>query len=277
MKIQSFYDEDTATFSYVVIDEIGKNCAIIDSALGYDMSSGRASNDPADEIIDYVTKNNLTLEWIIETHIHADHLTAASYIKDKLGGKIAIGDGIKDVIKFWAPIFNHTKDLTTEATHFDHLFKDGEKFSIGNLEVKVMHIPGHTPSCVGYLIEDAIFVGDAIFSPRIGTARTDFPGGSAGDLYDSIQKILALPDETRIFTGHDYPQKGSDPQCLFAVHEQKKNNVLISDGVTKEQYVEARNKRDFGKSVPRLLFPAIQVNICAGKLPKNIEIPLNKF
>lgn len=189
MKIQHFYDKDTATFTYVVSDEVSKKCAIIDSVIGYDIYSGKISYAPANLVIEYINKENLTVEWILETHAHADHLTASNYIKEILGGKIAISENIKEVIKFWAAIFNTTKDTPLDGSQFDHLFKDQEKFFIGNLEVKVIHTPGHTPACVSYLIGDSIFVGDAIFTPRIGTARTDFPGGSAKTLYNSIQKI----------------------------------------------------------------------------------------
>lgn len=284
MKIQHFYDKDTATFTYVVSDESTKSCAIIDSVLGYDMSSGRTSNAPADVVIDYVNKYNLKVEWILETHAHADHLTASVYLKDKLGGKIAIGENIIEVVKFWAPIFNTQKDTPFDGSQFDHLFKDNEKFRIGSLEVKVIHTPGHTPACLCYLIEDAVFVGDTIFMPKLGTARTDFPGGSAATLYDSIQKLLALGDNIRIFVGHDYPEEGKEPQFTCTVFEQKKNNILINEKISKDEYVKIRNKRDEGKAVPRLLLPSIQVNIRAGKFGaaeenniQYIKIPLNRI
>jgi glyoxylase-like metal-dependent hydrolase (beta-lactamase superfamily II) len=282
MKIQNFYDKDTATFTYVVSDEASKKCAVIDSVMGYDMSSGKTFSAPADLIINYIKAENLTLEWILESHAHADHLTASSYLKEKLGGKIAIGENIKEVIKFWAPIFN--SDAKRDGSQFDHLFCDGEKFLIGNLEVSVMHTPGHTPACVCYLIEDCIFVGDTIFTPRMGTARTDFPGGSAKNLYHSIQKILALPNQTKIFVGHDYPIEGKEPQFLCTVLEQKKDNILINENVSEEQYIAVRNQRDVGKAVPKLLLPSIQVNIKAGRFDEAqengiqyIKIPLNKI
>ena len=284
MKIQHFYDKDTATFTYVLSDDDTKKCAIIDSVMGYDIFSGKTSNAPADLVIDYVTKQNLKVEWILETHAHADHLTASNYIKEKLGGKIAIGENIKEVIKFWAPIFNTTKDTPLDGSQFDHLFKDGEKFAIGNLEVTTMFTPGHTPACLSYLVEDCVFVGDTIFTPKMGTARTDFPGGSAKTLYCSIQKLLSLPNETKIFVGHDYPEEGMEPQFLCTVLDQKKNNILINETVSEAQYVEVRNKRDVGKAVPKLLLPSMQVNIRAGKFGlaednavKYIKIPLNKI
>lgn len=282
MKIQHFYDKDTATFTYVVSDKATKKCAIIDSVMGYDIYSGKISKAQANLVIDNITKENLKVEWILETHAHADHLTASNYIKEMLGGKIAIGENIKEVIKFWAPIFNTTKDTPLDGSQFDHLFKDQEKFFIGNLEVKVIHTPGHTPACVSYLIGDSVFVGDTIFTPRIGTARTDFPGGSAKTLYNSIQKILSLPNETKIFIGHDYPEKGKEPQFLCTVFEQKKHNILVNENVSEAQYVEVRNKRDFGKVAPKLLLPSIQVNIRAGKFglaeengTQYIKVPLN--
>ncbi len=284
MKIQHFYDKDTSTFTYVISDDDTNKCAIIDSVMGYDIFSGKTSNSPADLVINYVAKHNLKVEWILETHAHADHLTASNYIKEKLGGKIAIGENIKEVIKFWAPVFNTIKDTPLDGSQFDHLFKDGEKFSIGNLEVITMFTPGHTPACLSYLVEDCVFVGDAIFTPKMGTARTDFPGGSAKTLYHSIQKLLSLPNETKIFVGHDYPKEGEEPQFLCTVLDQKKNNILINENVSEAQYVEARNKRDIGKAVPKLLLPSMQVNIRAGKFGlaednqvKYIKIPLNKI
>lgn len=284
MKIQHFYDLETATFTYVVSDETTSKCAIIDPVMGYNISSGKISNTPANEIINYVKENNLLVEWILETHIHADHLTASNYLKEKTGGRIAIGEHIKEVIEFWSPIFNSTKDVTMDRSHFDHLFKDGEEFSIGDLKVKVIHTPGHTPACCSYLVDDSIFVGDTLFAPRIGTARTDFPGGSASILYNSIQKILSLPDDTKIFIGHDYPAIGKEPQFLCTILEQKKHNILINETVSEEQYVETRNKRDTNKPVPKLLLPSIQVNIRAGKFEEPeengiqyIKLPLNKI
>lgn len=284
MKIQHFYDQETATFTYVASDEKTKKCAIIDSVMGFDIHSGRTSTAPADLVVDYVVKNSLQVEWILETHIHADHITAADYLKKKLGGKIAIGEKITEVLKFWVPIFNSEDDTPLDASQFDHLFFDGEEFQIGELKVKVIHTPGHTPACSCYLIEDAIFVGDTIFTPRMGTARTDFPGGSAQNLYRSIQKILALPNETRIFVGHDYPEKDAAPQFLVTVAEQKQNNILVNEKVSEAEYVEVRNKRDVGKAVPKLLLPSIQANLRLGEFgtPEEngvqyIKIPVNKI
>ncbi len=284
MKIQHFYDKETATFTYVVIDETSKKCAIIDSVMDYNMHSGKTSTSSADALIKYIIENDLTLEWILETHIHADHLTAASYLKDQLGGKIAIGENIKEVLKFWVPLFNIAKDTPIDGSQFDYLLKDGEKFSLGNLEIKAIHTAGHTPACTSYLIGDVIFVGDTIFMPKLGTARTDFPGASAKTLYNSIQKILSLPENTKIFIGHDYPENGKEAEFCCSVGQQKQNNILVNDKISEAEYVETRNKRDVGKAVPKLLFPALQINLRAGKFglaEENgihyVKIPLNKI
>ena len=282
MKIQHFYDQETATFTYIVSDEKTQKCAIIDSVLDFDITSGRASTKQANLIIDYVKTQNLQLEWILETHIHADHLSASQYLKEKLGGKIAIGEKITEVIKFWTPIFNSSQD--TKITQFDKLFNDNEKFFIGSIEVKIIYTPGHTPACATYLIEDCAFVGDVIFTPQNGTGRTDFPGGSAKNSYDSIQKLLKLPDETRIFVGHDYPDKDQQPQHFSTVLEQKKSNILINEKISEENYILERNQRDIGKKVPKLLLPALQFNMRAGSFgePENnstfyIKIQINKI
>ena len=282
MKIQHFYDQKTATFTYIVSDEKTQKCAIIDSVLDFDIASGRASTKQANLIIDYVKTQNLQVEWILETHIHADHLSASQYLKEKLGGKIAIGEKINEVIKFWTPIFNSSQD--TKITQFDKLFNDNEKFFIGTIEAKVIYTPGHTPACATYLIEDCAFVGDVIFTPQNGTGRTDFPGGSAKDSYDSIQKLLKLPDATRIFFGHDYPVEGQQPQHLCTVLEQKKSNILINEKISEENYILERNQRDIGKKVPKLLLPALQFNMRAGSFgePESnstfyIKIPINKI
>jgi len=214
MHIQHFFDQETATFTYIVSDAATKYCAIIDSVLNYDMSEGKTRTQSADEIISYVRNNQLIVAWILETHVHADHLSAASYLKETLGGKIAIGEHIRQVLDYWVPIFDTGNDTPLDGSQFDHLFVENEIFYIGNLPVKVMATPGHTPACVSYYIEDVIFVGDTIFMPYIGTARADFPGGSAEQLYDSIQKILALPKDTKIFTCHDYPPKEKTPEFL---------------------------------------------------------------
>ena len=284
MQIHHFFDSDTATFTYIVIDEETNKCAIIDSVLNYDMSAGKTSTSSIEKIISYVQENDLEVEWILETHVHADHLTGSHFLQEQLGGRIGIGEHIKDVLKLWVPIFNTFRDTSIDGLKFDHLFKDGEMFTIGSIEVRVMHTPGHTPACVSYIIEDTVFVGDTIFMPYVGTARADFPGGSAKALYNSIQKILALPGETKIYTCHDYPPEGREPGCISTVAEQKETNSMVRDGISEQEYIEARNARDKGKAVPRLLLPSIQVNMRAGDLgdPEDndvqyIKIPLNKF
>jgi glyoxylase-like metal-dependent hydrolase (beta-lactamase superfamily II) len=284
MRIQHFFDGDTSAFTYVVSDEKTSKCAIIDPVLNYNMYSGRISTVSADEVIAYVQKNNLQVEWILETHVHADHLTGSHYLKEKLGGKIAIGEYIKEVLKFWVPLFNTEADTKLDGSQFDHLFKDGELFTIGSIEVKILHTPGHTPACVSYLMGDVVFVGDTIFMPYVGTARTDFPGGSAETLYNSIQKLLSLPENTKIFTCHDYPPQGQSVAHISTVAQQKEHNIMVHSGVSRQEYVAARNAKDKGKDVPRLLLPSIQVNMRAGDFgkPENnniqyIKIPLNKI
>ncbi len=284
INIKTFFDSDTSTFTHVVSDPSTQKCAIIDSVLDYDQYSGRTKTWSADQVISYIYQEKLLVEWILDTHIHADHITASHYLKEKLGGKIGIGSKIKDVLKLWIPIFNTSKDTNFDASQFDKLFEDGEIFTLGNVEVKVLHTPGHTPACSSYLIEDAIFVGDTIFMPDIGTARTDFPGGSASTLYDSVKKILSLPDETRIFMCHDYPPDGRGVEWVTTIKEQKEKNILLHEGISKEEYVIVRNKRDEGKAVPKLLLPSIQANLRAGTFGKPednnvryIKIPIDKI
>jgi glyoxylase-like metal-dependent hydrolase (beta-lactamase superfamily II) len=282
--IQTFFDEETSTFTYIIWDTHTKAAAIIDPVIDYDQYWGKTQTNSANKVIAYIQENNLKLEWILETHIHADHLTASSYIKEKLGGKIGIGEKIKSVLKFWVPLFNNAQDTPLDGSQFDHLFLDNETFLLGKLPVKVINIPGHTLDCCGYLIEDAIFVGDSLFMPDIGTARTDFPGGSAAMMYDSIQRILSLPDETRIFTCHDYPPPQRNIESMSTVKEQKETNVLINAKISKNDYIDVRNQKDHGKKPPKLLFPAIQFNLRAGSFgnPENngvtyIKIPIHQF
>lgn len=284
VKIKDFFDKDTATFTYVVSDPETSKAAVIDSVLDYDRDSGRSSTKSADKVMEYVRNKKLKIEWVLDTHIHADHLTASHYIKEKLGGKIAIGDHIKDVLKFWVPIFNTKHDTPLDGSQFDVLLADNQIIKLGNKEIRVMHTPGHTPACSCYLIEDAVFVGDTIFMPDLGTARTDFPGGSAETMYDSIQRLLSLPDSTRIFVCHDYPPETRGIKFMATVKEHKEKNVMINSRVSKAEYVAARNKRDEGKPVPKLLLPSIQVNMRAGRFGdaegngvKYVKIPLNKI
>jgi len=280
--IQPFFDTETATFTYVVSDPDTEKAVIIDSVLNYDQFTGRSNTRSADEVISYVTENKLSIEWILETHVHADHLTASQYLKKKLGGKLGISAKIKDVLAWWVPIFNTQSDTHLNASQFDRTFEDNETFTFGNIEVKVLHTPGHTPACSSYLIGDAVFSGDTIFMPDVGTARADFPGGSAAMLYDSIQRILSLPDQTRVFTCHDYPPATRSAHSQSSVQEQKNNNIFINQTVTKEDYITRRKARDSQLPPPRLLIPSIQVNLRAGSFgnPEDngkqyIKIPVN--
>ena len=283
MNIKYFFHDDTSTFTYIVSDASTKKCAVIDPVLDYNIHSGRTKTIFADKIIEYINDNNLTVEWLLENHAHADHITAANYLKNKIGGKTGIGENIKEVIKFWVPVFSTESDTPLNGSQFDHLFKDQEIINIGNLEVKIIYTPGHTPACVSYLIQDSIFVGDTIFMPHMGTARTDFPGGSSKTLYQSIQKIYQLPNETKIYVGHDYPPQGQQPEAVSTVLEQKQKNNMINQEVSESEYVSLRNSKNKGKPVPNLLLPSIQVNIRCGDFGKKenntnyVKIPINKI
>ena len=266
MNIESFFDPASATITYVIIDTETRHCAIIDPVLDFDISSGQLSTQSADKLISYIQQSNLQVDWILETHVHADHLTAASYLKSKLGGKIGIGEHIKKVLAHWVPIFNTAADTPIDGSQFDVLFTDNMQFKIGSLPVTVLHTPGHTPDSVSYLIQDTIFVGDTIFMPYVGTGRTDFPGGSADALYQSIQKILALPDQTKICVCHDYPLAAEKPAWISTVAEQKQKNIMINTAVTENDFITKRKTKDINKRVPTLLLPSLQVNLRAGKL-----------
>ena len=268
IKIDAFFDSATFTVSYVVFDKATKSAAIIDSVLDYDAASGRTSKDSANKLIEHVKALQLSVRWILESHAHADHLSAAPYLKQQLGGSIAIGALITDVQKVFSKIYNFEPEFESNGNQFDRLLIDGEQIALGESVIKVMHTPGHTPACLTYLIEDAAFVGDTLFMPDFGTARTDFPGGDAVTLYNSIQKILSLPDTTRIFTGHDYMAEGRDFYAWEStVAEQKTKNIHINQSVSEEQFVAFREKRDAGLSLPKLILPSVQVNIRAGHLP----------
>lgn len=284
MQIKPFFDTNTATFSYIIIDESSQSCAIIDSVLDYDLHSGKTSTESADQLVDFITTNHLKTEWILETHIHADHLSAGNYLKEKLGGKTAIGATIVKILPFWTELFNTAADTPLDGSQFDHLLQDEEVIHIGNLALKTLHTPGHTPSCSCYLIEDSLFVGDLLLAPRIGTARADFPNGSAKELFHSIQKIYTLPDATQILTCHDYPQSGNEPEHHSTVGGHKKLNALLNEHTTEAQFVAVRNERDAKLGVPKLLLPAIQINLRAGRFGDAdsngihyIKTPLNKF
>ncbi|MEO1491155.1 MAG: MBL fold metallo-hydrolase [Pseudomonadota bacterium] len=266
-EITAFFDEPTNTASYVVKDPSSEACAIIDSVLDFDFSSGRTGTSAADRIIEFVKANELTVEWILETHVHADHLSGAPYLQQHLGGKIGIGDKITVVQDVFGKVFNAGTEFERDGSQFDALFKEQDRFHIGGLSAFVLHTPGHTPACLTYVIGDAAFVGDTIFMPDFGTARCDFPGGSARELWHSIHKILSLPDETRIFTCHDYKAPGRDEFAWEStVGEQKARNKHIAEA-TEDEFVEMREGRDATLSMPKLIVPSIQVNMRAGKMP----------
>jgi len=265
--IQHFYDEPTGTLSYVVSDSQTRNAAIVDPVLAYSSVSGRTDTAPADAVIDHVEKEQLTIEWILETHAHADHLTAAQYIKSKLGGEVAIGEGIRKVQAHFAPVFNLGSSFRADGSQFDRLLADGETFRIGGLECTVISTPGHTSDSVSYRIGSAVFVGDSMFMPDFGTARCDFPGGDAELLYDSIRKILSLPGDTRLYMCHDYMPGGRELRWVCTVDEQLAGNIHAAKGVRKSEFAKMRSNRDATLNLPALIVPAIQVNIRAGHLP----------
>ena len=263
--IQAFFDAVTATVTYVVHD--GSACAIIDSVLDYDPKSGRSGTASADRVVDYVRENGLDTQWLLETHAHADHLSAAPYLQRKLGGVIAIGQSIRTVQGVFKQIFNLEPEFQLDGSQFGRLFADGETFKIGKLEATAIHVPGHTPADMAYLIGDAAFVGDTMFMPDVGTARCDFPGGNAHELYRSIQRLLSLPGDTRLFMCHDYPPNGRDANWQTSVAEQRNANIHVRDGISEDDFVAMRTRRDATLSMPTLILPAIQVNIRAGHFP----------
>ena len=283
MQIKEFFHQDTSTYSYVVTDSKTKCCAIIDSVLDYDAASGRTATVAADELVAYVKQQGLTVEWLLETHVHADHLSAAPYLKQQLGGLLAIGEHILEVQEVFGKLFNAGTEFARDGRQFDRLFKDGDVFAIGQLKARVLHTPGHTPACVSYVIEDAVFVGDTLFMPDYGTARCDFPGGDAQTLYQSIQKLFALPDETRMYMCHDYKAPGREEYLfLTTVGDERQNNIHVHQGVSEQEFVTMRTERDAGLSMPRLILPSVQVNMRAGELPPEdahgvsyLKIPLN--
>lgn len=264
--VRPFFDDDTFTVTYLVVDETTRRCAIIDSVRDFDPKSGRTSHDSADKVLAAVAADGLTVDWILETHVHADHLSAAPYLKDKTGAPIAIGANIKTVQDTFRRIFN-TPDVVPDGHQFDRLFEDGDTFRIGDLEGHVLHTPGHTPACLSYLIGDAVFVGDTIFMPDFGSARCDFPNGDARTLYRSVRKLLALPPETRMFVGHDYAPGGRAYAWETTVAAQRAENIHMKDGVSEEEFVRMRTERDATLDMPRLLLPSVQVNMRAGQLP----------
>ena len=281
--VKAFFDEATFTISYVVTDPETRKCAVIDSLLDFDQASGRTNTKSADELIAWVKAEGLICEWIIDTHVHADHLTAAPYIKSQLGGVAAIGDQISVVQKVFKAIFNEGQKFHTDGSQFDHLFADGETYKVGNIEAKAIHTPGHTPACMSHLIGDALFVGDTIFMPDFGTARCDFPGGDAGTLYESVQKLFALPDETRMFLCHDYKAPGRDYyHWESTVGEEKAKNIHVKEGTSKEEFIKMRTERDATLAMPKLILPSVQINMRAGNMPepedngqRYMKLPIN--
>ena len=281
--IHAFFDKPTFTVSYVVHDAETKRAAIIDSVLDFDPSSGRTSFGSADAIIAYVTDNGLTVDWLLETHAHADHLSAAPYLQQKLGGKIAIGEHIVTVQNVFGKLFNAGTDFQRDGSDFDRLFADGDHFQIGNLDVTVLHVPGHTPADIAYVIGDAVFTGDTMFMPDYGTARADFPGGNARQLFQSLRRILSLPETTRLFMCHDYlPAGRTEYVWETTVEAERKGNVHALDGVTEDEFVAMREARDATLDMPRLILPSVQVNMRAGHLPPAddngvtyLKIPVN--
>lgn len=266
--IQHFYDEETGSLSYAVSDPKSKSAAVIDAVLGYSAASGRTDTFGARTIIEYFNENQLTLEWILETHAHADHLTAAQFLKSELGGQVGIGEGIRGVQEHFAKVFNLNAPFATDGSQFDRLFSDGHSFPIGTLECHVLHTPGHTNDSVTYVIGDAAFVGDSLFMCDYGTARCDFPGGDAGILYDSIQRLFSLSGDTRLFMCHDYPPDDRDLRFDCTVEEQKQTNVHVGNEVSRRDFVEMRQKRDATLDLPNLILPSVQVNIRAGRFPE---------
>ncbi|MGJ8564609.1 MAG: MBL fold metallo-hydrolase [Alphaproteobacteria bacterium] len=281
--VTSFFDEFTFTVTHVVVDPKTSACAIIDSVLDFSPNSGRTATASADEVIQFVKTNGLKVQWILETHAHADHFSAAPYLHDKLGGKIGIGAHIPDVQKVFGGLFNETSEFKRDGSQFDHLFNEGEVFKIGDMDVQVLYVPGHTPACIAYHVGDAVFIGDTLFMPDYGSARCDFPGGDAGTLYDSVQKLYALPGDTRLFLCHDYKAPGRNEFVWeTTVADQKAHNIHMNETVSRDEFIKMRTARDKTLDMPRLILPAIQVNMRAGEMPppedngtRYLKIPLN--
>ena len=282
-EVKAFFDEATNTISYVIWDSTTNQAAIVDSLLDFDQASGRTMTKSADLMIAFVKEAGLKVDWIIDTHVHADHLTAAPYIKSQLGGRTGIGEHIATVQKVFGEIFNEGQEFHTDGSQFDHLFKDGETYKVGNIDARAIHTPGHTPACMSHLIGDALFVGDTIFMPDFGTARCDFPGGDAGTLYDSIQKLFALPGDTRVYLCHDYKAPGRDEYVWeTTIAEEKALNKHVHTGISKEEFVKMRTERDATLAMPKLILPSVQINMRAGEMPpaeengkRYMKIPIN--
>ena len=283
-KIKGFFDKETSTISYVVYDVTSKKCAVIDSVLDFDFSSGTIDYHNAEKIISFIEKMKLDLEWLIETHVHADHLSASPYIQKKLGGKIGISEKISDIQNIFGKTFNAGTEFQRDGSQFDRLFKDNDEYKIGSIKCKVINTPGHTPACTAHVIGNSIFVGDTLFMPDLGSARADFPGGDARELYRSIQKILSYPDDTLIFVCHDYPPTSRKVEWVTTVGEQKKKNIHVKTSIGEDEFVKVREARDKTLNMPKLIIPSIQVNMRAGNLPPAedsgdvfIKVPINSM
>ncbi len=280
-EVSGYFDEATNTITYIVKDPDSNHCAIIDSVMDIDYAAGRITYDHADALIAEIEERGLTLDWIIETHVHADHLSAAPYIQEKLGGKIGVGEKIMVIQDTFGKIFNEGTEFQRDGSQFDALFKDGDTYMVGNMQGFAMYTPGHTPACMVHVMGDAAFAGDTLFMPDGGSARADFPGGDAGELYDSIQKVLSLPDETRLFMCHDYGPNGRTIQWETTVAEQKANNIHVGGGKTRAEFIKFRTERDAQLAMPKLIIPALQVNMRAGEVPTDddgnpmLKVPVN--
>ena len=281
--VKAFFDQQSNTISYVVKDPQSEFCAVIDAVMQFDYAAGRLSYDSADEMINYISSNQLTLEWIIETHVHADHLSGAPYIQEKLGGKIGIGEHIQSVQKTFGKIFNEGTEFERDGSQFDKLFKDNDKYSVGEMNCFAIHTPGHTPACMVHIMGDAAFCGDTLFMPDGGSARADFPGGDAGQLFDSISRVLSMPDEIRLFVCHDYGPGGRAINWETTIRDQKIANIHVANGKTREAFVVMREERDATLAMPKLIIPSLQVNMRAGDVPRDktgnmtLKVPLNKL
>jgi glyoxylase-like metal-dependent hydrolase (beta-lactamase superfamily II) len=282
--VEPFFDPVTSTFTYVVHTGDDSACAIVDSVLDYDPKAGRTSTACADRVIAFVRARALRVEWLLETHAHADHLSAAQYLRRELGGKIAIGEQIRTVQRAFKGVFNLGADVPADGTQFDHLFAPDETFAIGTLTAQALHVPGHTPADMAYVVGDAVFVGDTLFMPDVGSARCDFPGGDAHALYRSVQRLLSLPAETRLFMCHDYPPQSREVRCETTVREERSANIHLHEGVSENDFVEMRTRRDRTLSMPILILPSVQVNIRAGAMPppesngvRYLKIPVDVF
>ena len=282
-QVTAFFDKQSNTISYLVRDPTSKACAVVDAVMQFDYASGRLSYDSADEIIASIKAQGLTLEWIIESHVHADHLSGAPYIQQELGGKIGIGEFITEVQDTFGKVFNEGTEFERDGSQFDRLFKDGDRYTVGHMTCLALHTPGHTPACMVHVMGNAAFTGDTLFMPDGGSARADFPGGDAGQLYDSIQRVLSLPDDLRLFVCHDYGPGGRAISWETTVAEQKASNIHIGDGTSRDDFVKMRETRDAQLAMPSLIIPSLQVNIRAGEVPRDtdgnmtLKIPVNKL